>query len=153
MYGCLLAFYYFCLVCALFSSPSLLKMQFCRTFSLVSVSFFRVSKPTSIKNSFQGTCSFCYSPPPNSTSCCRWTHFMLDFNILVLKTNTLKITFELHPDTHTQLHVATRDFQTGLMSRWLLPTSTVHVVTSKNTWYHAVVLTLSTLQVTNQEVR
>ena len=54
--------------------------------------------------------------------CCRQTHFVLEINILVLETNELKISVRTSV-IHTQL--ATSDYKTKLMSRWLLVTATV----------------------------
>ena len=113
MQGSLLAFFYPCLVSALFSGPSLLEMKFCRnSFSpIVSVLFGGfLNQPPNKRWT-------CFCARDEHFWCWRWAYFTLEMNTLVLETNVLKTRVQTSV-THTKL--ATSNFQTNLMLRWLL---------------------------------
>ena len=82
-----------------------LKSSFTETFSLLSVLFSGVSKPSSNYTCRRRT--WAGDEPVSSWRRTRW-----------------KRTFELKPHIHTHTQLATSDFQTDLRPRWLLLTST-----------------------------
>ena len=105
-------------ISVLFSGSSLIEMNFYTSFFL-SLCYFRgVSKPPS-KQKMNKLILL----ETNTFSAGGRTCFVLVTNALVLEMNALKTCIQTSPE-HTQLAIATSDFQTELISRWLLLTGT-----------------------------
>ena len=121
MQDTLLEFIHFCLVSVFLSGPSLVEVKFCRNYFPYFLFFLGVSKPSYKNNSFQD--SFCYSPLNTISHC-------VDKRVYHQRQDCIQTSA-----TNTQLAIS--DFQTDLMQKGLLPSSTP----LQNGCYYALLLT------------